>query len=505
MVSLASPTYWDFDQFQEVRINTGGADVRNQSPGAAVDVILKSGGNQYHGSLRSYFANEGLQRNNLSTELRNQSAGRPRRATGWSSTADYGFEVGGPLVEDRLWAWGSLGETDIRLRTLIDTGDRTTLTNRALKVQGRSPTGCASASTTSTERRPSWAGTPGPRGRTRPRGTRVGMGAGLFTGSATWGRKRHVRQRQGRRLQQRLLPDAPRRSGRGGRLSRRESRVPQFLLSTTRSYRPQRVASVDANYFRGDHELKARLRLAKERRRVRVHLAGVGAARHPSRRLSRQRADAARHLRRRRAERRGPVSELLRERPLLEGSPEHRRRRPVRTGRPHRCWRRAGRRIPWSRTSCRRCRLRLWKTPHVFSVVAPRVGLSYALGAEGRTRSCARATASSHRNCRPGLPKSWRGRWPTRTSITWPSIPTATAWRNGDELLLDAPGIVDAVGFDPADPTSTDSVNRVASDLTSPRTHELIFGVDRELPIPNSVLAASVTLPSVPPTSRGGR
>ena len=61
MAPLSSPTYWDFDQFQEVRINTGGADVRNQTPGAAVDVILRSGTNQYHGSLRAYLANEGLQ------------------------------------------------------------------------------------------------------------------------------------------------------------------------------------------------------------------------------------------------------------------------------------------------------------------------------------------------------------------------------------------------------------------------------------------------------------
>ncbi|MYD87420.1 MAG: hypothetical protein F4Y14_15310, partial [Acidobacteria bacterium] len=61
-----------------------------------------------------------------------------------------------------------------------------------------------------------------------------------------------------------------------------------------------------------------------------------------------------------------------------------------------------------------------------------------------------------------------------------------------DELLLDN-GIVFAEGFDPANPTSTESVNRVASDLSSPRTHELIFGVDRELPISNSALTASVT------------
>ena len=50
-----------------------------------------------------------------------------------------------------------------------------------------------------------------------------------------------------------------------------------------------------------------------------------------------------------------------------------------------------------------------------------------------------------------------------------------------------------AYGFDPDNPTDTSTVNRISPDLTSPRTHELIFGVDRELPIPNSALTASVT------------
>ena len=121
MASLSLPTYWDFDQFQEVRINTGGADVRNQTPGAAVDVVLKSGTNQLSGSTRGYFANEGLQRNNLSPALAESIGGQTMKGNRMEQYADYGFELGGPIVRDRLWGWGSLGETDIRLRTLIDT------------------------------------------------------------------------------------------------------------------------------------------------------------------------------------------------------------------------------------------------------------------------------------------------------------------------------------------------------------------------------------------------
>ena len=137
MASLSSPGYWDFDMFSEMRINTGGADVRNPTPGVAVDLVMKSGTNQFHGSMRSFFGNEGLQKNNLSTELAASIGGDTEKGNRMEQYADYGFEVGGPIIEDRLWGWGSWGETDIRLRTLIDTIDRTTLTNRALKLQAQ--------------------------------------------------------------------------------------------------------------------------------------------------------------------------------------------------------------------------------------------------------------------------------------------------------------------------------------------------------------------------------
>ena len=177
--------------------------------------------------------------------------------------ADYGFEVGGPLIEDRLWAWGSLGETDIRLRTLIDTADRTTLTNRALKVQGQVTTGCGSASTISTARRSSWGGTPGRRDRTRPPGTRVAW-ARACTPARPTGRERPGRQRQRQHLQQRFLSDAPRRIRRGRRLSRREPRLAQ-LLRRLPVVSPAAGGQRRRQLFPRGPRAQARLRLAEER------------------------------------------------------------------------------------------------------------------------------------------------------------------------------------------------------------------------------------------------
>ena len=109
MASLSSPGYWDFDMFQEMRVNTGGADVRNQTAGASVDMVLKSGTNQYHGSLRGYFAGEGAQGNNLTDALADSIGGETKKGNRMEQYADYGFEIGGTAHRGPAVGVGLLG------------------------------------------------------------------------------------------------------------------------------------------------------------------------------------------------------------------------------------------------------------------------------------------------------------------------------------------------------------------------------------------------------------
>jgi len=53
-------------------------------------------------------------------------------------------------VKDRLWAWGSLGKTDVRILTIRQTPDKTILKNGALKVTGQVTRPCARTSRGST-------------------------------------------------------------------------------------------------------------------------------------------------------------------------------------------------------------------------------------------------------------------------------------------------------------------------------------------------------------------
>ena len=133
----ATPTYYDFDMFQEMSVTTGGSDMSMATGGVGLNFILKSGTNQDRGSTRVYFEDEGMQSNNMSTELATALGSPTGRGNRTNQYADYGFEIGGPIIKDRLWAWGALGKTDVRILTIKQTPDRTILENRSFKTQAQ--------------------------------------------------------------------------------------------------------------------------------------------------------------------------------------------------------------------------------------------------------------------------------------------------------------------------------------------------------------------------------
>lgn len=123
----SSPSYYDFDMFQEIAITTGGADAQSATPGVGLNFVLKSGSDTPHGSTRIYFENEKMQANNLPDDLRDLLGGATGKGNRIDEYRDYGFELGGPLLTDRLWAWGAFGKTDVTLLTLANTPDNTQL------------------------------------------------------------------------------------------------------------------------------------------------------------------------------------------------------------------------------------------------------------------------------------------------------------------------------------------------------------------------------------------
>ncbi len=142
----SSPSYFDFDSFEEVSVTTGGADVRVASGGVGINLVTKRGTNNFHGGFRGFFTHKDLQSSNLPSSLRNDSrlcVARDAAAncTEYSDNADhadqisdYGFDLGGPILKDRLWFWGSYGKQDIRIRKFNQNPDKTLLKDFNAKV-----------------------------------------------------------------------------------------------------------------------------------------------------------------------------------------------------------------------------------------------------------------------------------------------------------------------------------------------------------------------------------
>jgi len=132
----SSPTYYAFDMFQEMSVTTGGASATNPTAGAQLNMQLKGGANRPAGSAHYIGTTEGWQSNNLPDELVDL-AGPSGKGNRMKELTDYGFDVGGPVVRDKWWVWGAYGRTDGTLFTLTGDPDRTLLENVAFKTNAQ--------------------------------------------------------------------------------------------------------------------------------------------------------------------------------------------------------------------------------------------------------------------------------------------------------------------------------------------------------------------------------
>ena len=133
----SSAFYYDFDSFQEMAITTGGADAQNPTPGVQLNLVLKKGLNAPRGSLRYYFENEKLQDVNFPQALSDALGDVTGKGNRTDKYQDYGFELGGPLLQNVVWIWGTVSNTAIDLLTLTGASDNTHFRNYALKTDGK--------------------------------------------------------------------------------------------------------------------------------------------------------------------------------------------------------------------------------------------------------------------------------------------------------------------------------------------------------------------------------
>ncbi|HEX3553362.1 MAG TPA: TonB-dependent receptor [Thermoanaerobaculia bacterium] len=151
----SSPAYYDFDAFEEMQVTTGGSDSTIATGGVVLNMVTKRGTNEWRGSGRFYDTDKSRQSSTSFDQKDLAQAGLYRTGSGRTlsqlqqfqagiltngvpvpsfkqgnrivSVRDYGAELGGPIVKDRLWIWGSYGRQKVSLLTIADVSDKTDL------------------------------------------------------------------------------------------------------------------------------------------------------------------------------------------------------------------------------------------------------------------------------------------------------------------------------------------------------------------------------------------
>jgi len=130
-----SALYYDFDMFEELQVQTGGAaDVSIQTGGIALNMVTRRGGNRMTLAGRFYLTDNFFQADNMTAELKAKGVLDTNKI---QYIKDYGFNVGGPIIKDKLWWWGAYGVQDIFVYTIFGAKDATLLNNYNIKLNAQ--------------------------------------------------------------------------------------------------------------------------------------------------------------------------------------------------------------------------------------------------------------------------------------------------------------------------------------------------------------------------------
>ena len=424
-----------------------------------------------------------MQRTNLSPELAEAIGGETRKGNRTDQYSDYGFEVGGPLIEDRWWAWGSFGKTDVRVRTLIDTLDRTELTNSSVKTHVRATDTFQSSFTFSRNNKIKQGRDAGP---TRPDPTTWDQSGpvNFYKGQANW-----------------LIGDSLFMTGRGSYVDAGFQFMPRGGLDKdvyfddegvwhnsfafVKTDRPQWAALADTNFFRGRHEVKFGFSWRRAvvesltqwpgSKQYTIHIGyplmlpiftgdqvrnteGQYFDVYLADTISLDRMTVNLGVRFDRST--SSLSETMR-----AGSPIVPEVLPALTN-PAK------------------------DNTHVFNTVVPRLGMTYAIDEERKT--LLRGSYSMFASQLGAVDSGFVAGPNYYSYVYYLAIDqNADNVTQREEILFNA-GPLGSYGFDLDDPTATESVNIVGDDLNAPLTHEVLLGVDREL-LPGFGLSATVS------------
>jgi hypothetical protein len=113
LASNSSPSYFNFDSFEQIQVVNGGGDVTIQSSGLSINLITKSGSNVFKGSAVGTFENDKMQALNVTRNLFERGTGGFLSGAPIKRITNVSGEFGGPIVRNKLWFWVSADHQDI--------------------------------------------------------------------------------------------------------------------------------------------------------------------------------------------------------------------------------------------------------------------------------------------------------------------------------------------------------------------------------------------------------
>ena len=128
----ASSSYFAVGAFEEVSVSLAAQDIEIKSPGVNINMVVKSGSNDWHGGVKYFYEGEGLVSNNVDQELMDAGVteGTPNELL-----SDLDIQGGGPIVADRAWFFLDYWNFEIRKVVLgLEERDTTKLRDWTLNV-----------------------------------------------------------------------------------------------------------------------------------------------------------------------------------------------------------------------------------------------------------------------------------------------------------------------------------------------------------------------------------
>jgi hypothetical protein len=104
-IEMRTAAYPNFATVEEVEARTYGNTAEITRPGPAVQLVIKSGGNEFHGTYQEQYMTDKVQATNIDANLRAQGL---QAGDSLKSFQDLAGDLGGRIIRNTLWFYGAL-------------------------------------------------------------------------------------------------------------------------------------------------------------------------------------------------------------------------------------------------------------------------------------------------------------------------------------------------------------------------------------------------------------